>query len=64
MGTAVGVGVSVGVGSAVGGSDCGVAGIEVGIDSAPPQPNSDSINIRVSIGKTKVTRFNLLPLTC
>ena len=64
MGTAVAVGATVGVGSAVGGSDCGLAGIEVGIDSAPPQPNSDSINIRVSIGKTKVIRFNLLPLTC
>ena len=60
MGTAVAVGATVGVGSAVGGGDCGVAGIA----SAPPQPNSDSINIRVSIGKTKVTRFNLLPLNC
>jgi hypothetical protein len=61
VGVGVRVGVGIGVGATVCGSDCGVTGIELGLLSAPPQPNRDSINAIASIGKTRVTRFNLLP---
>ena len=61
VGVGVRVGVGIGIGATVGGSDCAVTGIEEGLLFAPPQPNRDSINAIASIGKTRVTRFNLLP---